>query len=65
MTHITLQPNEFVIKLDKTAEEIILKRETPKIQIINPHKEGESDYNAHMMLKMILDRLSPKIIVRK
>lgn len=58
MTEIILKQNEFIIKLNNDISKLILGEESPKLQLINPHKEGEYDYNSFLVLKELLSQLS-------
>ena len=56
MTEKIIQRNQFIIQWSTNNVMDILTGNAT-IQLINPHKEGEFDYNSLQTLKVVLDRM--------
>jgi len=56
MTESIIKPNQFLIQWS-TDDAMEILRGNATIQLINPHEEGEFDYNSLQTLKVVLDRM--------
>ena len=60
MTEVMLKPTEFIIRIEGDIMQMLAMKQDAKIQLVNPHKDGEFDDTHWQVLKLVVDHIAEK-----